>query len=94
KKTYDEDGKMTQYINYDEPFKFTGEQLREKLEQGEDPLDIFYRTSRIHRSFENDFNRPAWVVFYQKFSDRIEIVYIDGTTGEVLGRDYHLYEDN
>ncbi|MEM6602315.1 MAG: PepSY domain-containing protein, partial [Verrucomicrobiota bacterium] len=75
-------------------FKFTVEQLLEKLEQQEDTIDIFYRTSRIHRSLENDFNRPVWSVNYQKFSDRIEVVFIDGVTGEILGRDYYLYEDN
>ena len=91
RKEYDEDGRLTEYINYDTPFKFTFEQLLELLKKQEDPIDLKDRFTEIYRLAEGD--KVTWTVEYTRYKtgsdghSELIIMTIDGITGEILKRD-------
>jgi len=92
KKEYDENGNLTEEINYDTPYKFTFEQLLELIKKEKDTIDLYDKNTSIGRS--TDTTGTFWYITYKKISMRRERIKIDGITGEILERSHYPHEDN
>ncbi len=92
KKKYNEHGELIEYIDYDKPFKFTFEQLLELINKEKDTIDLFDKNTRITRGVVKE--RTLWEIVYRKTYGRREEIVVDGITGEILERSYHLHLDN
>ena len=93
KKVYNKEGKLIEEINYDEPFKFSFNQLLELIKNEKDTIDIFDRkNTTIGRG--SDENGTNWYITYKKVPMRREVIKIDGITGEILERSHYSHLDN
>ncbi|MGV0925393.1 hypothetical protein [Empedobacter tilapiae] len=92
------EGKLIKETNYDEPYKFTFEDILKFCEKENIRVDkgpILQSTgfhSTIRRDVEN--GQPWWEIKRLKTSDTIEIIKLNGTTGEVLSRTEQEYINN
>lgn len=94
---FDEEGKLIKEIDYDEPFKFTFEDVLKfcekqniKIEKG--PISQNGWHNLISREIEN--GKPVWKIEYLKKTNLIEIIKLDGITGKVLGAETYDYINN
>ncbi|MCF6351031.1 MAG: hypothetical protein L3J23_08410, partial [Flavobacteriaceae bacterium] len=92
KKNYDKTGKLIEEIDYDKPFKFTFEQLVALLKKEKDTIDLYDKNTTIGRG--SDEKGTDWYVTYKKVLMRREFIIINGITGEILERNFHLHLDN
>ena len=95
---FDENGKLIKEINYDEPYKFTFEDIlkfceKEKINVDKGPIlqSTGYHT-KIRRGIEN--GKPWWEIEWMKESDTIETIKLDGLTGKILSRTTAGYINN
>ncbi|MCF6351030.1 MAG: hypothetical protein L3J23_08405 [Flavobacteriaceae bacterium] len=92
KKNYDKTGKLIEEIDYDKPFKFTFEQLVALLKKEKDTIDLYDKFTSITRGVVKE--GIFWEVEYKIQKNRVEEITIDGITGEILERNFHLHLDN
>ena len=97
---FDEQGKLIKETNYDEPYKFTFEDVLQfcekeniKVDKGPILQSTGYHTL-IMRYIDDDSNKPCWEIKYLKKYNRIEAIVLDGTTGEILSRREQEYINN
>lgn len=91
-KKYDENGKLTEEIDYDKPFKFNFEQLLKLIKKEKDTINLFDKNTSIGRL--SDTTGTFWYITYKKTSMRRERLKVDGITGEILERSHYLHKDN
>ncbi|MGV0925395.1 hypothetical protein [Empedobacter tilapiae] len=95
---FDEKGKLIKETNYDEPYKFTFEDILKFCEKENIRVDkgpILQSTgfhTTIYRDVEN--GQPWWEIKRLKTPDTLEIIKLDGITGEVLSRTEQEYINN
>ncbi|MGV0925392.1 hypothetical protein [Empedobacter tilapiae] len=95
---FDEEGKLIKETNYDEPYKFTFEDILKFCEKENIRVDkgpILQSTgfhTTIYRDVEN--GQPWWEIKRLKTPDTLEIIKLDGITGEVLSRTEQEYINN
>ena len=95
---FNENGKLIKETNYDEPYKFTFEDIlqfckKENIEVKKGPIlqSTGYHTT-IRRDVEN--GKPWWEIRWLKTPDTIETIKLDGETGKVLSRTEQHYTNN
>ncbi|WP_010522277.1 hypothetical protein [Aquimarina agarivorans] len=91
-KNYNFNGELIEEINYDNPYKFTFEQLLELIEKEKDTIDLYDENTSIKRGILAE--GALWQIKYKKTPMRREKLKIDGITGEILVRGFHPHEDN
>ena len=95
---FDENGKLIKETNYDEPYKFTFEDIlqfckKENIEVKKGPIlqSTGYHTT-IRRDVQN--GKVWWEIRWLKTPDTIETIKLDGETGKVLSRTEQHYTNN
>ena len=95
---FDEQGNLFKEIDYDKPFKFTFEDILKfcekqniKIEKGPILQGIGWH-NEISRNIEN--GHPIWKIEHLKKINLVEIIKLDGITGEVLGTETYDYINN
>lgn len=94
---FDEEGKLIKKIDYDQPFKFTFEDIikfcqKENIEVENGPILQNGWHNEISRNIEN--GQPIWKIEHLKKTDLVEIIKLDGITGEILGAETYDYINN
>lgn len=92
KRSYNNEGKLIDEINYDKPFKFTFEQLVELLKKEKDTINLYDINTTIGRG--SDEKGTDWYVTYKRNWGRREVLKIDGITGQILERSFYSHLDN
>ncbi|MGV0919286.1 hypothetical protein ACTS94_02690 [Empedobacter falsenii] len=96
---FDENEKLIKETNYDEPYKFTFEDILKFCEKEKIPIDkgpILQSTGyhiTIRRGVVDD-GKPWWEIKWLKTPDTIETIKLNGETGEILSRTDQHYINN
>lgn len=98
---FDEAGNLTDSIDYDEPYKFTFEQVLDfSRKEGIKfrKFDVEYKPSgfekynELHRYFHNYYKKHVWVVTrWNQERLQMESIFLDARTGEVIEREFMDY---
>lgn len=95
---FDKDGKLIKKTDYDEPYKFTFEEVLAfckaeniKLSKGPVLQSTGYHTT-IRRRIEKE--KPIWEIQWKKKPDVLETIILDGTSGKVLSKRESQYVNN
>lgn len=92
------DGKLVKKIDYDEPYKFTFDEVlafckAENIKISKGPLlqRTGYHTT-IRRRIEKE--KPIWEIQWKKKPDVLETIILDGVSGKVLSKRESQYVNN
>lgn len=91
-KEYNLENDLINEINYDNPYKFTFENLLKLIKKEDNTIDLNNRNTKIGRS--SDEKGTFWYITYKKVPMRREVLKVDGITGEILERSFYPHEDN
>lgn len=95
---FDESGQLIKEIDYDEPYKFTFENIIEFCKNEKIPLQKgpILQSTGYHTAIRRDFNTESswWQIEWLKKPNVIEIITLDGKTGKVLKRQETEYSNN
>ncbi|WP_222931358.1 hypothetical protein [Xanthovirga aplysinae] len=90
---YDEQGNLIKETNYDEPFKFSFEDILHWIEERDIDMKAF--DFRIARGID-DYGKPGWDITWERADKKgLRRAFIDGITGEIekeFDQDYPIEE--
>ena len=94
---FDERENLVKEVDYDQPFKFTFEDIlkfceKENIKIDKGPILQNGWHNEISRKIDN--GHPVWKIEYLKKRNLVEIIKLDGITGKILGTETYEYINN
>lgn len=93
---YNKEGELLRQENHDEGYKYTFEDLYKFLTRLKIPLTKGRITQDFHTKIfrEIEGGRRVWYVHWLIKADKIEIITIDGKSGQILHKEYMEYSNS
>lgn len=97
---YNEEGKLIKQTDYDEPFKFSFEELQGLLKKRKEQIDLLDQNTLIGRAIDGtDWKGktdkgPTWYISWKEIPMRRETLKINGITGELIEKGHYDHLDN
>lgn len=94
KKEYNDEGKLMNEIDYDQPYKFSFIELIQFLKNNYPTINLNHQATIISRGMDEQKNKFIWEVRWTEKPGRIEKLIIDGVTGKLIDKTFNAYIDN